>query len=82
MFAVSTEAFVDGYSCKGIYVCPLCCVQDMCPGEATASLLQAEENFSACLAKIDALILKTLLQTGESQKITFLSVVLELLVLL
>uniref|UniRef100_A0A8C6ZF31 ALS2 C-terminal like n=1 Tax=Nothoprocta perdicaria TaxID=30464 RepID=A0A8C6ZF31_NOTPE len=34
----------------------------MCTAEATASLLQAEETFSACLARIDALILKPLLQ--------------------
>ncbi|XP_068790165.1 ALS2 C-terminal-like protein isoform X8 [Struthio camelus] len=35
---------------------------DMCTAEATASLLQAEETFSACLAQIDALIFKPLLQ--------------------
>ncbi|XP_068790166.1 ALS2 C-terminal-like protein isoform X9 [Struthio camelus] len=34
----------------------------MCTAEATASLLQAEETFSACLAQIDALIFKPLLQ--------------------
>ncbi|XP_062424660.1 ALS2 C-terminal-like protein isoform X1 [Rhea pennata] len=35
---------------------------DMCTAEAAASLLQAEETFSACLARIDAFILKPLLQ--------------------
>lgn len=66
LFATSTEALVDGHSCKGVYVCLLCCVQDMCAAEATASLLQVEETFSACLARIDALILKPLLQAGRS----------------
>ena len=78
MFAMSAEALVDGYSCKGVYVCLLCCVQDMCTAEATASLLQVEETFSACLARMDALILKPLLQAGRSEKTTFLSVVLAL----
>uniref|UniRef100_A0A8B9UTY3 ALS2 C-terminal like n=1 Tax=Anas zonorhyncha TaxID=75864 RepID=A0A8B9UTY3_9AVES len=40
----------------------------MCAAEATASLLHAEENFSACLARIDALIFKPLLQAGSDQK--------------
>uniref|UniRef100_A0A8C0AQ56 ALS2 C-terminal like n=1 Tax=Buteo japonicus TaxID=224669 RepID=A0A8C0AQ56_9AVES len=40
----------------------------MCAAEATASLLQVEETFSACLARIDALILKPLLQAGSDQK--------------
>uniref|UniRef100_A0A8C6ZBA9 ALS2 C-terminal like n=1 Tax=Nothoprocta perdicaria TaxID=30464 RepID=A0A8C6ZBA9_NOTPE len=43
----------------------------MCTAEATASLLQAEETFSACLARIDALILKPLLQAGRSDKTIF-----------
>uniref|UniRef100_A0A8C3K620 ALS2 C-terminal like n=1 Tax=Calidris pygmaea TaxID=425635 RepID=A0A8C3K620_9CHAR len=40
----------------------------MCTAEATASLLQAEETFSACLARIDALILKPLLQAEPSDQ--------------
>nr|XP_009914224.1 PREDICTED: ALS2 C-terminal-like protein isoform X2 [Haliaeetus albicilla] len=41
---------------------------DMCAAEATASLLQVEETFSACLARIDALILKPLLQAEPSDQ--------------
>ncbi|PKU33197.1 als2 c-terminal-like protein isoform x3 [Limosa lapponica baueri] len=40
----------------------------MCTAEATALLLQAEETFSACLARIDALILKPLLQAEPSDQ--------------
>ncbi|XP_061853436.1 ALS2 C-terminal-like protein isoform X3 [Colius striatus] len=40
----------------------------MCMAEATASLLQVEETFSACLARIDALILKPLLQAEPSDQ--------------
>ncbi|KAM6283109.1 ALS2 C-terminal-like protein [Porphyrio hochstetteri] len=40
----------------------------MCVAEATASLLQAEETFSACLARIDAHILKPLLQAEPSDQ--------------
>ncbi|KAJ7405421.1 ALS2 C-terminal-like protein [Pitangus sulphuratus] len=40
----------------------------MCTAEATASLLQLEETFSACLARIDALVLKPLLQAGQLHK--------------
>nr|XP_009914225.1 PREDICTED: ALS2 C-terminal-like protein isoform X3 [Haliaeetus albicilla]XP_009914226.1 PREDICTED: ALS2 C-terminal-like protein isoform X3 [Haliaeetus albicilla]XP_009914227.1 PREDICTED: ALS2 C-terminal-like protein isoform X3 [Haliaeetus albicilla] len=40
----------------------------MCAAEATASLLQVEETFSACLARIDALILKPLLQAEPSDQ--------------
>lgn len=52
-------------------MCLLCCVQDMCTAEPTASLLQVEETFSACLARIDALVLKPLLQAGRSERATF-----------
>ncbi|XP_065523035.1 ALS2 C-terminal-like protein isoform X2 [Lathamus discolor] len=41
---------------------------DMCTAEATASLLQVEETFSACLARIDALILKPLLQAEPTDQ--------------
>ncbi|KAM6421970.1 ALS2 C-terminal-like protein [Rhynochetos jubatus] len=41
---------------------------DMCAAEASASLLQAEETFSACLARMDALILKPLLQAEPSDQ--------------
>uniref|UniRef100_A0A8B9ER41 ALS2 C-terminal like n=1 Tax=Anser cygnoides TaxID=8845 RepID=A0A8B9ER41_ANSCY len=40
----------------------------MCAAEATASLLHVEENFSACLARIDALIFKPLLQAEPSDQ--------------
>ncbi|XP_054245970.1 ALS2 C-terminal-like protein [Indicator indicator] len=40
----------------------------MCTAEATASLLQVEETFSACLARIDALILKPLLQAEPNDQ--------------
>uniref|UniRef100_A0A8C6IT57 Uncharacterized protein n=1 Tax=Melopsittacus undulatus TaxID=13146 RepID=A0A8C6IT57_MELUD len=40
----------------------------MCTAEATASLLQVEETFSACLARIDALILKPLLQAEPTDQ--------------
>ncbi|XP_057258854.1 ALS2 C-terminal-like protein isoform X1 [Pezoporus wallicus] len=41
---------------------------DMCTAEATASLLHVEETFSACLARIDALILKPLLQAEPTDQ--------------
>uniref|UniRef100_A0A8B9F4Y6 ALS2 C-terminal like n=1 Tax=Amazona collaria TaxID=241587 RepID=A0A8B9F4Y6_9PSIT len=40
----------------------------MCTAEASASLLQVEETFSACLARIDALILKPLLQAEPTDQ--------------
>ncbi|XP_050165619.1 ALS2 C-terminal-like protein isoform X7 [Myiozetetes cayanensis] len=42
--------------------------EDMCTAEATASLLQLEETFSACLARIDALVLKPLLQAEPNDQ--------------
>lgn len=72
MFAMSTEAISRWIALQGLHVCLLCCVQDMCAAEATASLLHAEENFSACLARIDALIFKPLLQAGRLEKISSL----------
>ncbi|KAJ7426257.1 hypothetical protein WISP_17546 [Willisornis vidua] len=41
---------------------------DMCVAEAAASLLQVEETFSACLARIDALVLKPLLQAEPNDQ--------------
>ncbi|OPJ82642.1 ALS2 C-terminal-like protein isoform B [Patagioenas fasciata monilis] len=42
--------------------------KDMCTAEPTASLLQVEETFSACLARIDALVLKPLLQAEPNDQ--------------
>lgn len=67
----STETLVDSYSGWEVNVHFLHCTQDMCTAEATASLLQVEETFSACLARIDALILKPLLQAGRLERSVF-----------
>lgn len=68
MFATNTEVISRWIALQGLHMCLLCCVQDMCAAEATASLLHVEENFSACLARIDALIFKPLLQAGRLEK--------------
>ncbi|XP_034615656.1 ALS2 C-terminal-like protein isoform X3 [Trachemys scripta elegans] len=43
-------------------------VLDMCATEAAESLLQSEETFSACLARINAIVLKPLLQSEPHEQ--------------